>query len=51
MSKASLHVGSSLDDSLREEAILEEAQAAAMKEAIAFHVQKAIDGGANLCLS
>ena len=43
MSKANRHVGSSLDDFLREEGLLEEARAIAIKEAVAFQVQKAME--------
>jgi antitoxin HicB len=42
MSKRNRHVGSSLDDFLKEEGILEEARAAAIKEAVAFQVQQAM---------
>ncbi len=45
MSKANRRVGSSLDDFLREEGVLEEARAVAIKEAIAFQVQKAMETG------
>lgn len=45
MRKANRHVGSSLDDFLREDGILEEARAVAIKEAVAFHVQKAMEAG------
>lgn len=45
MSKANRHVGSSLDDFLREEGLLEEARAVAIKEAVAFQVQKAMEAG------
>jgi DNA-binding Xre family transcriptional regulator len=37
-----VHVGSSLDDFLREEGILEETRAVAIKEAIAWQVQQAM---------
>jgi transcriptional regulator with AAA-type ATPase domain len=40
--KKNLHVGSSLDDFLREEGILEEARATALKETLAWQVQKAM---------
>jgi antitoxin HicB len=43
--KANRHVGSSLDDFLREAGILEEARAIAIKEAVAFQVQKAMESG------
>lgn len=42
MRKPNRHVGSSLDDFLRDEGMLEEARAAAIKEAVAFQVQKAM---------
>ena len=45
MSKVNRHVGSSLDDFLQEEGLLEEARAVAIKEAIAFQVQKAMETG------
>jgi hypothetical protein len=45
MSKANRRVGSSLDDFLREEDLLEEACAVAIKEAVAFQVQKAMKVG------
>ena len=45
MSKANRHVGSSLDDFLREDGLLEEARAVAIKEAVAFQVQKAMEAG------
>ena len=37
-----MHVGSSLDDFLKEEGILEETRAVAIKEAIAWQVQQAM---------
>lgn len=43
MSKANRHIGSSLDDFLREEGVLEEARAIAIKDAVAFQVQKAME--------
>lgn len=43
MKKPNPHIGSSLDDFLKEEGILEEARAVAIKEAIAFQVQKAME--------
>jgi hypothetical protein len=43
MSKANRHLGSSLDDFLRQEGLLDQARAAAIKEAIAFQVQKAME--------
>lgn len=45
MSKANRHVGSSLDDFLRDDGLLEEARAVAIKEAVAFQVQKALEAG------
>ena len=42
MRRKNLHVGSSLDDFLREEGILEEARATALKETLAWQVQKAM---------
>jgi hypothetical protein len=43
MKKANPHIGSSLEDFLKEEGILEEARAVAIKEAVAFQVQKAME--------
>jgi hypothetical protein len=43
VSKANRHIGSSLDDFLREEGVLEEARAIAIKEAVAFQVQRAME--------
>ena len=45
MRKANRHVGSSLDDFLREEGLLEEPRAIAIEVAIAFQVQKAMEAG------
>ena len=45
MSKVNRHVGSSLDDFLQEEGLLEEARAVAIKEAVAFQVQRAMETG------
>lgn len=45
MSKANRHIGSSLDDFLREEGLREEARAVAIKEAVAFQVQEAMEAG------
>jgi antitoxin HicB len=45
MSRTNRHVGSTLDDFLREEGILEEAMVIAIKDAVAFQVQKAIKPG------
>lgn len=42
MKKSNPHIGSSLEDFLKEERILEEARAAAIKEAVAFQVQQAM---------
>ena len=42
MNKKNPHVGSSLDDFLREEGILEQTRAAALKEVIAWQVQQAM---------
>lgn len=42
MSKPNRHIGSLLDDFLKEEGVLEEARAAAIKEAVAFQVQQAM---------
>jgi antitoxin HicB len=42
MKRRSVHVGSSLDDFLKEEGILEETRAVAIKEAIAWQVQQAM---------
>lgn len=42
MKKSNPHIGSSLEDFLKEEGILEEARAAAIKEAVAFQVQQAM---------
>jgi hypothetical protein len=43
MKKPNPHIGSSLDDFLKEEGILEEARAVAIKEVIAFQVQKTME--------
>jgi antitoxin HicB len=43
VSKPSRHIGSSLDDFLREEGILEETRAIAIKEAVAFQIQQAME--------
>ncbi len=42
MKKRNKHVGSSLDDFLRDEGVLEEARATAIKEAVAWQVQQAM---------
>lgn len=39
------HIGSSLDEFLKEEGILQETRVAALKEALAWQVQKAMKGG------
>jgi hypothetical protein len=39
------HVGSSLDDFLRSEGLLEEARSIAIQEALAFQARKAIAAG------
>jgi antitoxin HicB len=43
MKKPNPHIGSSLDDFLKEEGIFKEARAVAIKEAIAFQVQKTME--------
>jgi len=43
VSKPNRHIGSSLDDFLREEGVLEEARAIAIKEAVAFQIQQAME--------
>lgn len=43
MTKRNKHIGSSLDDFLKEEGILEETRAIALKEAVAWQVQKAME--------
>jgi antitoxin HicB len=45
MKKQNKHVGSSLDDFLKEEGILEETRAIAVKEAVAWQVQQAMEKG------
>jgi antitoxin HicB len=42
MKKHNKHVGSSLDDFLKEEGVLEETRAIAIKEAVAWQVQQAM---------
>ena len=42
MKKKNSHIGSSVEDFLREEGVLEETRAAALKEALAWQVQKAM---------
>lgn len=41
MKRKNPHIGSSLNDFLKEEGILEETRAAALKEVLAWQVQKA----------
>jgi antitoxin HicB len=41
--KTNRHIGSSLNDFLREEGILEEARTTALKEALAWQVQQAME--------
>jgi antitoxin HicB len=43
MTRRNKHVGSSLDDFLREEGVLEETRAIALKDAVAWQVQKAME--------
>jgi len=43
LSKQNRHVGSSLEDFLKEEGILEETRSVAIKETIAFQIQKAME--------
>jgi hypothetical protein len=43
MTKRNKHTGSSLDDFLKEEGILEETRAIALKEAVAWQVQQAME--------
>ena len=45
MRKATRHVGSSLAEFLREDGILEEARAVAIKEAVTFRVLRAMESG------
>ena len=42
MKKKNAHIGSSLDDFLKEEGILEDARAAALKEVLAWQVRRAM---------
>ena len=42
MTKDNQHIGSSLDDFLREEGVLEETRAIALKETLAWQVQQAM---------
>ncbi|MGC1870383.1 MAG: hypothetical protein WA700_05445 [Acidobacteriaceae bacterium] len=43
MTKRNKHIGSSLDDFLKEEGVLEETRAIALKDAVAWQVQKAME--------
>jgi antitoxin HicB len=43
--KRNPHIGSSLDDFLKEEGIFEETRAIAIKETLAWQVQQAMDAG------
>jgi antitoxin HicB len=43
VSRSNRHVGSSLDDFLKEEGVLQETRAIAIKETIAFQIQKAME--------
>lgn len=43
MKKRNRHIGSSLNDFLRDEGILEEARAVAIKEAVAYQIQQAME--------
>jgi antitoxin HicB len=43
VSKPNPHIGSSLDDFLREEGILEESRAIAIKETVAFQIKQAME--------
>ena len=43
MSKQNRHVGSSLEDFLKEEGILEETRSIAIKETIAFQIQRVME--------
>lgn len=45
MSEANRHVGSSLEDFLREDNLLEAARALAIADAVAFEVQQATEAG------
>ena len=47
MKKKNRHIGSSLDEFLKEEGILEETRAVALKEALAWQVQKAMKKAKN----
>jgi predicted XRE-type DNA-binding protein len=43
LKKRNPHIGSSLNDFLRDEGILEEARAVAIKEAVAYQIQQAME--------
>ncbi len=43
MKKSNKHIGSSLDDFLKEEGVLEETRAAVLKETLAWQVQQAME--------
>lgn len=43
MTKRNKHIGSSLDDFVKEEGVLEDARAIALKDALAWQVQQAMD--------
>jgi len=43
MTKRNKHIGSSLDDFLKEDGVLEETRAIALKDAVAWQVQQAMD--------
>jgi len=43
MKKRNKHIGSSLDDFLKEEGVLEETRTVALKETLAWQVQQAMD--------
>ncbi len=43
MTKRNKHIGSSLDDFLKEEGVLEETRAIALKDALAWQVQQVMD--------
>ncbi len=45
MKKRNKHIGTSLDDFLKEEGILEETSTIALKEALAWQVQQAMEKG------
>ena len=45
MKKRNKHIGSSLEDFLKEEGVLEETRAVALKETLAWQVQQAMEKG------